>query len=86
MSEHNANKTYRGLVTNLLKRLNECIGDLEDLDEKRSSILFCIANLLVQNCDDVESLGLLEIVRDLLINTEVEEKSNSRRPMTFYIL
>lgn len=49
-----------------LKHLVEHIQNIDDPDEKQASIAFCIANLVLQNCDEIEGLGLLEKVKNLL--------------------
>lgn len=49
-----------------LNRLVRHIQNIEDPDEKQASIAFCIANLVLQNCDEIEGLGLLEKVKNLL--------------------
>jgi len=49
-----------------LKRLVRHIQNIEDSDERQASIAFCITNLVLQNCGEIEGLGLLEKVKGLL--------------------
>ena len=49
-----------------LKRLVRFIQNIEDPDEKQASIAFCITDLVLRNCDEIEGLGLLEKVKDIL--------------------
>lgn len=58
-----------------LKRLVRLIQNIEDPNEKQASIAFCIVNLVLHNCDEIEGLGLLEKVKDLL-----GEKGKSTKP------
>ena len=51
-----------------LKLLVVLVQKIEDPNEKQASIAFCIANLVIQNCDEIEGLGILEKVKDLLGN------------------
>lgn len=51
-----------------LKLLVVLVQKIEDPNEKQASIAFCIANLVIQNCDEIEGLGILEKVKDLLCN------------------
>lgn len=59
-------ESCRRRVDELFDALNNYIQKIEGTDEKRASIAYCIVNLLVQNCDPIESLGVLEMIKDLL--------------------
>lgn len=49
-----------------LEWLVEHIQSMKDPSERQASIAFCIANLVSQNCGEIEGLGLLEKVKDIL--------------------
>lgn len=68
MQEHEVNEVYKREVEKRFKHLSEYIQNIKDPDEKLASIAFCIANLVLQNCNEIEALGLLEKVKDLLID------------------
>jgi len=65
----------------LSELLNSCIGQMAP-EEKRASIAFIIANLIIENLDKVEGLGILEIIKLLLTS---ENGNNASQLQVFYI-
>ena len=65
----------KGKLEKYLERLVRYIQNIADPCEKQASVAFCIANLVLQNCDEIEGLGLLEKVKDLL-----GELNKSKKP------
>jgi len=68
-----------------LKGLVRHIQSIENLDEKQASVAFCIANLVVQNCNEIEGLGLLEKVKNILGKTGESKKPSNHFDKLSYI-
>lgn len=83
MTEYHAEKTFQVEVTQRFKRLNEYVKSIEGSDERRASIVFIITNLLSQNCDKIESFGILEVVKEMLSCSGGEDPASS---LTFYVV
>ena len=87
MHTKNAQETHKIEVTKRLESLIEYIDRMESTEQRRTLIIFCIINLLQQSCDVIESLGVLEIIKDMLImpiNTK-ENINKLKIPWLFYI-
>jgi len=65
----------------LFELLNSCVSQMEP-EEKRASITFIIANLIIRNLDKVEGLGILEVTKLLLTS---EDENNAPVLQVYYI-
>lgn len=85
MSELGPRDSARQKLKKRLKRLVRHIQNIEDQNEKQASIAFCIANLIMQNCDEIEGLGLLEKVKNLLGEIGKPKKASHQHKRLQYI-
>lgn len=78
-------ESAKSRVEELFGVLNNYIQTIKGTDEKRASIAYCIANLLIENCDLVEGLGVLEMVKELLNRPMVNKENMSVDLSLFYV-
>lgn len=84
MSESGSEDSNKRKLEKHLRCILRLIQNIKDPSEKQASITFCIANLVLQNCDEIEALGLLEKVKKSL--GEIHEQAKvSHQPSLFYI-
>lgn len=65
----------------IFELLNSCISEMTP-EDKRASITFVVTNLIIENLDAVEGLGVLEIIKLLLTSENVNMASKLQ---VFYI-
>ena len=66
-------------IQQLFELLNSHIRQMEP-EDKRVSITFIIANLIIENFDKIEGIGILEIIKHMLTS----EKGNNTSQL-FYV-
>ena len=86
MTEHHDEGPCQRLVTKHYKALSRCIQNTEDPVERRTFIAFVVTNLILENCDEIEGLGMLEMVKNVLnhLKEDIGNASSVNHAM-FYI-
>lgn len=87
MCENDVQEETKTEVTKRLEYLIAYIKSIERTEQRRTSIIFCITNLILQSCDVIEGLGLLEIIKGLLTTpSNTKENINKLKSHRLYYI